>query len=86
MIDQEFVAVINNKSKFRPTTGDYSPVVEYINRVPRQHVNWRSIKYKGKKYQLFGGVRNILHINVDRPIRTNAERHTEEELYRFSKK
>ena len=39
-----------------------------VNRIPRQHVGWQSVVYKGKRYRLGGGIRTDYFINLDNPI------------------
>lgn len=39
-----------------------------IDRIPRQHVGWQSITYKGRRYRLGGGIRTDYFINLDNPI------------------
>lgn len=36
---------------------------------PRQHVGWESVRYRGERYQVFGGFRGALFINLDNPIK-----------------
>lgn len=40
-----------------------------IERVPRDHSGWQSIRYQGKRYQLFGGIRTNLFIDTNNPIK-----------------
>ena len=42
---------------------------EKVSRVPRQHAGWQSIRYKGARYQLHGGIRTSFFINLNNPIR-----------------
>lgn len=39
-----------------------------IRRVQREHSGWRSITYKGQRYQVFGGVLVDLFIDLCNPI------------------
>jgi hypothetical protein len=39
-------------------------LVEVISRKPRQHAGWKSVKYKGKRYQLLGGIRTQQFITL----------------------
>lgn len=34
-------------------------------RIPRQHSGWRSVQYRGERYQLFGGIRTPHWIRVE---------------------
>lgn len=40
------------KLKVRNGAGE---VVDVVERIPRGHKGWDSVRYKGKRYQLFGG-------------------------------
>ena len=51
---------------------DFTDSVEIVNRVPRQHSGWQSVTYKGKRYQLFGGIHVFWFICLDHPIKTPA--------------
>lgn len=42
------------------------------NREPRQHKNWQSVTYKGKRYQLFGGVHVPLFICLNHPLKPRS--------------
>ena len=44
-------------------------VKDKIWRVPRQHKGWLSVKYKGVRYQLFGGVHVGRRINLKMPLK-----------------
>lgn len=44
-------------------------VVGVIERVPREHAGWQSIRYQGKRYPLRGGIRVEYFINIDNPIK-----------------
>ena len=48
----------------RPST---SPT-ETATRIPRHHSGWQSVRYKGRRYQLFGGIRGPFYITLDMPI------------------
>lgn len=53
-------------------TGDgkgFTDTVEVVFRVPREHKGWESVRYKGKRYQLHGGIRTPLFITLTNPIR-----------------
>ena len=42
--------------------------VEIVDRIPRDHTGWQSIRYKSKRYQLFGGIRTPHFICLNSPI------------------
>ena len=42
--------------------------VDIQTRIPKHHAGWQSVTYRGRRYQLFGGIRARLFINVNRPI------------------
>jgi len=44
-------------------------VVGRAERAPRWHTGWQSVTYKGSRYQLHGGIRNPLFINIKHPIK-----------------
>lgn len=56
--------------KHNPMT-EFTDSVGIAQRVPRQHSNWQSVTYKGKRYQLLGGVRTFWFICLDHPIKGN---------------
>lgn len=41
---------------------------ETATRTPRYHTGWLSVRYKGRRYQLHGGIRHEYWINPNRPI------------------
>lgn len=45
----------------------------FASRVPRQHKGWQSIKYQGKRYQLFGGIREVEFIDLCHPIKAKGK-------------
>lgn len=47
---------------------DFTDVVEHVTRCPRQHSGWRSVFYKGERYQLKGGIRTGYFICLNNPI------------------
>lgn len=49
----------------------FNDEVAVISRVPRRHAGWRSIQYKGWRYQLHGGVRTASFICLNNPIKKN---------------
>lgn len=57
----------DSDGKFKLWTS-FTDTVEIIRRIPRQHARWQSVTYKGKRYQLFGGVHTNYFICLDDPI------------------
>lgn len=47
----------------------FSDQVEVIRRIPREHVGWASVRYRNKRYQLFGGVRTPYFICTNNPLK-----------------
>jgi hypothetical protein len=45
-------------------------LIEGITRVPRRHVGWWSTTYKNKRYQVFGGIRGPLFIDIANPLKS----------------
>ena len=41
-----------------------------IERTPQQHTGWQSVRWQGRRYQLFGGIRNPEFIDIANPLRT----------------
>lgn len=64
----KYITVRSGKGTVELHTGQFTDIVEMIDRVPRQHRNWQSIKYRGKRYQLFGGIHTAHFICLDSPI------------------
>lgn len=48
---------------------DFTDSVEIAERVVRQHSGWQSVRYKGKRYQLYGGVHVFWFICLNSPIK-----------------
>ena len=46
----------------------FTDEIEQIDRIPREHSGWKSICYKKRRYQLFGGVRTAYFICLNSPI------------------
>jgi len=42
----------------------FTDTIEQVWRIPRQHSGWQSVQYKGKRYQLHGGIRTPHFITV----------------------
>ena len=42
-------------------------------RAVREHSGWRSVKFMGKRYKLFGSIRTPLFIDLDNPIKGRTE-------------
>lgn len=49
--------------------GSFTDVVETVSRSVRKHSGWESVRYKGKRYQLHGGVHVFWFICLDHPIK-----------------
>lgn len=47
----------------------FSDKVEIVDRVPTFNVGWQSVTYKGRRYQLFGGIRTPFFICLNDPIK-----------------
>lgn len=52
--------------------GEFTDAVETADRRPRLHRNWESVTYKGKRYQLFGGIRTPWFICLNHPLRSKG--------------
>jgi hypothetical protein len=50
------LGTVKRKVTLRCGESDFTDHVEWATRVPRQHVKWQSVTYKGKRYQLHGGI------------------------------
>jgi hypothetical protein len=55
-------------------SGEFTDVVDIVYRVPREHAGWQSVAYKGRRYQLHGGIRTPLFITLTNPIRERNPR------------
>jgi hypothetical protein len=44
--------------------GGFTDVVDVISRTPKKHSGWQSVTYKGKRYQLLGGIRTDYFISL----------------------
>jgi hypothetical protein len=49
--------------------GHFTDVIEVVSRCVQYHSGWESITYKGKRYQLLGGIRTDWFINAANPIK-----------------
>lgn len=49
-------------------------VIEVIDREPQPHAGWDSVNYKGKRYQLFGGIRGNYFVDLANPIKGKKKR------------
>jgi hypothetical protein len=49
--------------------GGFTDVITWAERVPRQHKNWQSVIWKGRRFQLHGGIRTNRFICTNNPIR-----------------
>ena len=55
--------------RFEVKDGDRGfAVVDTAERSPRWHAGWQSVTYRGARFQLHGGIRNPLFINIKHPI------------------
>lgn len=52
--------------------GGFRDGVEWIVRIPRQFSGWQGIRYKGKLYQLWGGIRTSYWIRLNHEERIEA--------------
>ena len=48
--------------------GEFPDAVARIVRRPRSHAGWQSVRYRGRRYQLFGGIRNGHWISLELPL------------------
>ena len=48
------------------------PVVTTVIRTPTPHAGWQSVRYDGRRYQVFGGIRGPLFIDLSNPIQPSA--------------
>lgn len=53
--------------------GAFTDVVDTACRNPRQHFGWQSVWYRGRRYQLFGGVRTDHFICLNNPIKPKGQ-------------
>lgn len=51
-----------------PCPRDFADEVDRVDRVPREHAGWQSVRYQKKRYQLFGGIRTLFFICLNSPI------------------
>ena len=51
-----------------PWPAEFTDEVEQVDRIPREHAGWQSVRYKGRRYQLFGGIRTAFFICLNSPI------------------
>lgn len=63
MNQNQFIEVKDARDGFR--------IVETVIRSTRQHSGWESCTYRGKRYQVFGGVRTYQFIDLANPIKGN---------------
>lgn len=43
-------------------------IIGTAKRIPRDHSGWQSVTYRGKRYQLYGGIYTPLFINISNPL------------------
>lgn len=60
-MDKLFIEVKNGNDGFK--------IVDEIARTVRNHAGWQSVTYKGRRYQLFGGIRNAHFIDIANPLK-----------------
>ncbi len=48
--------------------GNFTDVIDTVCRIPKKHAGWLSVRYKGSRYRLFGGIRTNLFISICNPI------------------
>lgn len=58
----------NHQHSYYGEDSDFTDRVEIVDRIPRDHTGWQSIRYKSKRYQLFGGIRTPHFICLNSPI------------------
>ena len=47
--------------------GTFTDTIETIQRMPRQNSGYQTVRYKGKRYKLWGGIRTNWYINLQMP-------------------
>jgi MoaA/NifB/PqqE/SkfB family radical SAM enzyme len=52
--------------------GSFDDTIETVERSIRQPSGWQSVRYKGQRFQLYGGIRTNWFINVNLPIRKRS--------------
>ena len=48
--------------------GSFDDTIKFADLTPVQHLGWQSVRYKGKRYQLRGGVSTDYFICLNNPI------------------
>lgn len=61
--------------------GTFSDTVEYAYRSIEPRARWQAVRYDGKRYQLHGGIRTVLFINLSNPILSRSDRAARELAY-----
>lgn len=51
-----------------PWPAEFTDEVAQVERIPRDHSGWQSIRYNKRRYQLFGGIRTAFFICLNSPI------------------
>lgn len=64
--NEEYFAVRTGKGTINGSS--FTDVVEWVTRSTTQHSGWKSVRYKGKRYQLLGGFRTCYFICLDKPL------------------
>jgi hypothetical protein len=63
------IAVRTGAGTYIGDSTEFSDTVDRVRRVPRDHVGWQSVIYKGQRYRLGGGIRTQYFIYLNNPIR-----------------
>jgi hypothetical protein len=53
---------------YREVGPQFTDVVDEVDRVPRNHSGWQSVKYGRRRFQLFGGIRTPHFICLNSPL------------------
>jgi len=53
---------------YGPRSPEFTDEIERVDRIPRDHSGWKSIRYANQRFQLFGGIRTPFFICVNSPI------------------
>jgi len=56
----------------RLSDGVFTDVLTTATRAVRQHSGWQSVRYKGQRFQLFGGIHTNWFICLNSPIKGKA--------------
>jgi len=64
--------------EFEVRENSHGPVIEKKSGAARQMAGWEWVSYKGRRYQLFGGIRGPYFIDLSNPIRSRKEKQERE--------